>query len=183
MDNWQGGFASAMQAGSSPRKSGRREEARSREGKEEEREGERAGIDKDLPILATVRRPSSWPGLIYEWDQASEEVVGGDWSRLVPLWYHIDQSFLGLAPLSGSPSYQDTARPPPLPSPFSLLLLPPPPFPSLPFPSLPILASLPFPRFYLSAPMLVPPSHLTIITDQTIRGGSVAKECVFARGG
>lgn len=144
MDNWQGGFASAMQAGSSPRKSGRREEARSREGKEEEREGERAGIDKDLPILATVRRPSSWPGLIYEWDQASEEVVGGDWSRLVPLWYHIDQSFLGLAPLSGSPSYQDTARPPPLPSPFSLLLLPPPfPFPSLPFPSHPRLPSLP----------------------------------------
>lgn len=142
MDNWQGGFASAMQAGS-PGGRGRRGGEKPRR-ERRERERERAGIDKDLPILATVRRPSSWPGLIYEWDQASEEVVGADWSRLVPLWYHIDQSFLGLAPLSGSPSYQDTARPPPLPSPFSPFA---PPFPPFPFPS------LPFP----SSPSFLPP--------------------------
>lgn len=55
-----------------------------------------------------------------------------------------------------------------------LLLLP------LSFPSLPRLRS--FLRFYLSAPMFVPPSihpslRPSIITDRTIRGGSVAKVC------
>lgn len=131
MDNWQGGFASAMQAGFTWRR--KRKERRRREAaKGKKREREREGSTRIFRSWATVRRPSSWSGLIYEWDQASEEVVGADWSRLVPLWYHIDQSFPGLAPLSGSPSYQDTARPPPLPSPFSPFA---PPF--LPLPSSP----------------------------------------------
>lgn len=49
MDNWQGGFASAMQAGFTWRR--KRKERRRREaakGKKRERE---RGIDKDLPIL------------------------------------------------------------------------------------------------------------------------------------